>query len=152
MAVFSKILVPVEYSEPCREALELAGALAAPASATLVVLHAWEVPSYVTDHVSPGGHSLFDMVRSRAEEEMKAFLSRAKLPSGVKVETRIESGEPAHVVLNGIRDTQSDLVVLSTHGRTGLSHMVLGSIAEKIVRLSPVPVLTVPSRGSQRAG
>lgn len=152
MAVFSKILVPVEYSEPCREALELAAALAEPASASLVVLHAWEVPTYVTDHVSPGGHSLFDMVRSRAEDEMKAFLSRAKLPKGVLVETRIESGEPAHVVLNGIRDTGSDLVVLSTHGRTGLSHMVLGSIAEKIVRLSPVPVLTVPSRGLQRAG
>ena len=151
MSVFSKILVPVEYSDPCREALELAGRLAEPASASLVVLHAWEVPTYVTDHVTPGGHSLFDMVRERAEEEMKAFLSRAKLPSGVAVETRIESGEPAHIVLKGIADTGSDLVVLSTHGRTGLSHMVLGSIAERIVRLSPVPVLTVPSRGAHRA-
>jgi nucleotide-binding universal stress UspA family protein len=151
MSVFSKILVPVEYSEPCRDALELAAELAAPQSAALVVLHAWEVPTYVSDHVSPGGHSLFDMVRQRAEEEMKTFLAGAKLPGGVSVETRIESGEPAHVVLDAIRENGCDLVVLSTHGRTGLSHVVLGSIAEKIVRLSPVPVLTVPSRGARKA-
>jgi nucleotide-binding universal stress UspA family protein len=148
MAPFSNILVPVEYSEPCRDALELAAELAAPWQAKLVVLHAWEVPSYVTHHTSPGGHSLFDLVRQRAEEEMKAFLSRAKLPAGVRVETHIESGEPAHVVLGAIQRLASDMCVISTHGRTGISHMVLGSIAEKIVRLAPIPVLTVPARRS----
>lgn len=146
MGPFSNILVPVEYSEPCRDALTLAATLAQAWHSKIVVLHAWEVPSYVTDHTSPGGHSLFDMVRARAEEEMNTFLSRAQLPAGVVVETHIESGEPAHVVLEAIKRLSSDLCVLSTHGRTGIRHLVLGSVAEKIVRLAPIPVLTVPMR------
>ncbi len=110
------------------------------------MLHTWEVPHYVASQVTPGAHSLFEMVREGAEQEMKAFLGRAKLPDGVVVESHIESGEPAHVTLQAIGRFSSELVVLSTHGRTGLRHLVMGSIAEKIVRLSPVPVLTVPAK------
>jgi nucleotide-binding universal stress UspA family protein len=65
----------------------------------------------------------------------------------VKVSHRLCSGDPAGTVLAELKTGAFDLIVLGTHGRTGLMHMLLGSVAEKLVRLSPVPVLAVPPVG-----
>ncbi|MEO6599994.1 MAG: universal stress protein, partial [Polyangiaceae bacterium] len=61
--------------------------------------------------------------------------------------SRLISGEPASALLSELKKGEHDLVIVSTHGRTGFAHLLLGSIAEKLVRMSPVPVLTVPSPG-----
>jgi nucleotide-binding universal stress UspA family protein len=78
---------------------------------------------------------------------MAEFLAEITLPAGVPSTNRLVSGEPASALLTELKKGEHDLVVLSTHGRTGIAHLLLGSIAEKLVRLSPVPVLTVPVRG-----
>src|SRR5262245_40042270 len=95
----SRILVPVEYSEHCRAALEYAGRLAQSLGASIDVLHVWERPSFVPENVlvnQPGqaARSLIEMIREGAEQEMDAFLQKAKLPDSLKVEHHLCSGDP----------------------------------------------------------
>lgn len=145
----ARILMPVDYSDASREAVEFAAYLAQHLGAALDVVHVWDRPAYVADTVvvAPGGgkpRSLADMIRENAEIEMKEFLGSCPIPAGVKVTSHLESGEPASTILRVAETAGADLVVVGTHGRTGVRHLLLGSIAEKLVRLSPVPVLTVP--------
>lgn len=148
---FSRILVPVEYSEHCLAALELAGVLAERLGGTLKVLHVWEYPHFIPKDVlvEEGGkakRSLFQLLSESATREMNAFVRRAKLPRGVSVDTALVSGDPARVILNELVEHPVDLVVMSTHGRSGFRRFLMGSVAENVVRLSPVPVLTVPPK------
>jgi nucleotide-binding universal stress UspA family protein len=147
----SRILVPVEYSDHCRAALEYAGSLAERLGAAIEVVHVWERPSFVPDNLvvaEPGqaARSLIEMIREGAEREMDAFLARAKLPATVRVEHRLCSGEPTHAILDFVAKQHPDLIVMSTHGRTALRHLLMGSVTERILRLSSVPVLIVPVR------
>jgi nucleotide-binding universal stress UspA family protein len=149
MTTIKKILVPVDYSECSRAALAFAAELARKDGAELDVVHAWDRPTYVSDAVMvrhPGGetHSLIEMIRENAQRDMKEFLSGSKLPPGLRIETRMIAGNPAAKILQELERGHHDIVVVGTHGRTGLKHMLLGSVAEKIVRLSPVPVVAVP--------
>lgn len=145
----TRIMVPVDYSEHARVTLEYAASLAKGFGAALDVIHVWDRPNYVPDTlvVSQGGQparTLADLIRDNAESEMRDFLAAAKLPEGVKVTHYLESGEPTSTILEAIEEHKSDLVVMGTHGRTGVRHLLMGSVAEKLVRLSPVPVITVP--------
>ena len=150
MATLSKrILVPVEYSEHCKRALELAAELAPHMNASVEVIHAWDHPSMVPQDVAmatpTGEHrSLFELMAENAEREMSAFLADARLPPGLSLTHRLENGEPCKAILAAIERDHPELVVVGTHGRAGFRHFLLGSIAEKLVRLSPVPVLCVP--------
>lgn len=146
----SRILVPVEYSEHCLRALEVAGAWAATLGAELEVIHVWDHPTLVPEDVTvehPSGEkrSLFELIAENAEKEMSEFIAGVSLPAGVKVTRHLESGEPASAILTAAERRGADLIVISTHGRRGFRHFLMGSVAEKLVRLSPVPVLTVPT-------
>ncbi|MEB2311732.1 MAG: universal stress protein [Sorangiineae bacterium] len=150
-----RIVVPVDYSDHAKETLRYAGALAARFGARLDVVHVWDRPSYVpeTTMVSKPGEparSLVELIRENAEREMSEFLASAALPESVETATRLESGEPASTIIEYVRKHEADLVVMGTRGRTGVKHLLLGSVAEKLVRLSPVPVLTIPvARGDE---
>ena len=87
-----------------------------------------------------------ELIRENAQRDMDEFMATVTLPSSVSARTRLLSGDPAASLIAELKKGEHDLVVLGTHGRTGLAHLLLGSIAEKLVRLSPVPVLTVPER------
>jgi nucleotide-binding universal stress UspA family protein len=144
-----RILVPVEYSENCRRALELAGEIAQQMNASIEVIHAWDHPKLVPQDLpvhAPNGEprSLFELMGENAEREMGEFLASAKVPGGVKVTHRLENGEPCAAILAVIERDRPDLVVVGTHGRTGFRHFLMGSVAEKVVRFAPVPVLCVP--------
>jgi len=145
----TRIIVPVDYSEHARVTLEYAATLAKGFGAALDVIHVWDKPNFVpeTTVVSQGGEpaqSLADLIRGNAEREMRDFLAAAKLPEGVTATHHLEAGEPVSAILEAIEHHKSDLVVMGTHGRTGARHLLLGSVAEKLVRLSPVAVITVP--------
>ena len=149
----ARVLAPVDYSEGSRRALEYATELAASFRAELDVLHVWERPAYVPEDVVVHApdvtqRSLTDLIRESAERRMNDFLASV---SGARPKEkrqfpphRLLSGEPASKLIEELEKGEYDLVVLGTHGRTGLSRFLLGSIAEKLVRYSPVPVLTVP--------
>jgi len=149
---FKRILVPVDYSVHSKNSLEYAAGLAERFGAKLDVVHVWDRPTYVPDTVvvvkEGESKSLADMIRENAEREMREFLATAKLPKGVAVTERLLSGDPATTLVEELGKGEHDLVVVGTHGRTGITHLILGSIAEKLVRSSPVPVLTVPKAKS----
>lgn len=144
-----RILVPVDYSEGSAAALAYAAALAEKLGAALDVVHVWDRPAYVSETVLVGPpdqkRPLSELIRENAAAEMKSFIARAAIPARVSLETRLLSGNPSATILNELRAGGHELLVVGTHGRTGLRHLLLGSVAEKLVRLSPVPVLTVPS-------
>ena len=146
-----KILVPVDYSEHSSASLRYASDLARSVHAELDVVHVWDRPTYVSEtvvvHDRDGSkRSLAEMIRENAEHEMREFLARFQPQDG---ETRsfpphrLLSGEPASTLVAELERGQHDLVIVGTRGQTGLKHLLLGSIAERLVRLSPVPVLTL---------
>lgn len=150
-----RILVPVDYSACSAGALQLAAALAATLDTAVEVVHVWDRPSYVSNAVMTttepvSGKSLIRMIEQNAQNDLNEFLASVKLPSGVVSTSRLISGDPASTLLQTIQEGDYDLVVMGTHGRTGLSRVLLGSVAEKLVRMSRVPVLTVPDEAAQK--
>ncbi len=146
------ILLPIDYSQNSKIALAYGAELATSFGASLDIVHVWDRPTYVTDVLMvqrPGeAHKpIGELIRENAQKDMDDYLSGITLPAGVPSSSRLLSGDPASALLAELKKGAHDLVVLSTHGRTGFAHLLLGSIAEKLVRLSPVPVLTVPVPG-----
>jgi universal stress protein A len=146
----TKILVPVDYSDHSRQVLEFAADFARRASAELSVLYVWETMPHFAPTLlvtTPSGpRPLMDIVRDSASAEMKQFISCSRVTDSVPFETYVDSGHAASKILEWIAKRHFDLVIVGTHGRGGIKHWVLGSVAERIVRLSPVPVITVPER------
>jgi nucleotide-binding universal stress UspA family protein len=147
--MFRSILVPVDYSAHSKASLEFAARLAQKAGGALHVIHVWDRPTYASDAIlvhRPGEEKvpLAELVQKNATQDMNDFLSSLALPGEIALTHELCSGDPAGVLVEKLRSGAHDLVVVGTHGRTGLVHLLLGSVAEKLVRLSPVPVLTVP--------
>ena len=147
-----RIMIPIDYSDNSKAALAYGAEFALGFGASLDIVHVWDRPTYLTDAVMvqrPGeAHKpIGELIRENAERDMAEFLSQISLPPALTVSSRLISGEPASALIAELKKGEHDLVVLSTHGRTGFAHLLLGSIAEKLVRLSPVPVLTVPIPG-----
>jgi nucleotide-binding universal stress UspA family protein len=145
---FKRILAPVDFS-PCSErALEHAFAFAEKSGASVHVLHVWEPSPYVsaTDVVYLSGEQqvFWDHMRRELGEKLDALVERCRGDaSDVQVEVSIEAGYTSKNILATLEKEPYDLVVMGTHGRKWLSHLLLGSVAAKVVRLAPCPVLTV---------
>ena len=143
---FQSILVPVDYSEPSRRALELALSLAGDAQITVV--HVWDRPAYVGEevvaHADGSRRSLSELIRSNAERDMTEFLARVLVPAGKSLKHHLVSGDPVSAIIAEASKPGYDVLVDGTHGRTGMTKLLLGSVTEKLIRLSPIPVLTVP--------
>jgi nucleotide-binding universal stress UspA family protein len=138
---FKHLLVPVDFGEPSRQALDTAIDLARRFGAQLTLVHVYEVPAYVYSGIAYATTDLFGPIEDAARAQLTKLLGevRTKVPSA-KAELR--KGAPAMEILAAIAEAHPDLVVMGTHGRKGMPHVLLGSVAEKVVRLSPVPVLT----------
>ena len=153
--MYQRILVPVDYSACSRAALRLAVELAQKFQASLDVVHVWDRPSYVSNvvmtRVDPvSTQSLLVLIEENARRDLDEFLTSAELPAQTALVSRLLVGDPASALLHELDRGSYDLVVVGTHGRTGLSRVLLGSVAEKLVRLSPVPVLAVPDGAARR--
>jgi nucleotide-binding universal stress UspA family protein len=146
-APFRKILVAVDFSPSSRAALGWALSIAERYRVPVHVLHAWDVPAPLRPDLTVWSGdvrtSLEEHTRLESERSMRQFLDDMKLASRSDVTSEVKQG-PAHAVILATADAGGfDLVVMGTHGRTGLSHLVLGSVAEKVVRHARCPVLTV---------
>lgn len=120
-----------------------------------VVAHAFDGRLHAISVVEPTGlgvdvrsAELYDVLSDRAEGALEAVESRATA-AGIDITTAIEYGQPANRVSAYSQDHDVDLVVLGTHGRSGLDRLLLGSVAEKTLRLSAVPVLVVPPASAE---
>jgi universal stress protein A len=141
-----KILVPVDFSEPSRSALTYAAQLARAFDATIDVLHVWEVPVFVPPEfgMSAGPDlSLSELTRQNAERLLAAFVEDAA-KRGIHVQAaHTLAGVPSMTIVDAAKAGNYDLIVIGTHGRTGLSRALIGSVAERVVRHSSCAVLTV---------
>lgn len=147
MIRFRQILVPVDFEAPSLEALEVAIDLALCFDAKLTILHAWMVPAAAYSATVNIPAAYWTAIEDAATEQLKGTVegARKRLP---RAESILAKGPPSDLILAAADRTKADLIVMGTHGRRGMSHVLLGSMAEKIVRLSPVPVLTI--RGKDR--
>jgi nucleotide-binding universal stress UspA family protein len=147
MTRFRSVLVPTDFSDCSEAALRVALDLAAALGAKLRLLHVYPAPSLLFDPygIQPAEPVLLEApkaARERLEREIEAASAR-----GVETDGEVREGAPAPQILEEAREWKPDLIVMGTHGHTGLEHVLLGSVAERIVRLAPCPVLTVRRSG-----
>jgi nucleotide-binding universal stress UspA family protein len=154
MLEIHKILVPVDFSECSKAALESAAALAERFEASVDVLHVWEPPHLVGPEFlirerGETGHPIQDIALEQARKEMDRFLST--FPNRERFNVRFESGKPYKTITALASSEHYDAIVMGTHGRSGLPRMLIGSVAEKVVRTAPCPVVTVREPGGTHA-
>jgi nucleotide-binding universal stress UspA family protein len=144
-ADWKRICCPIDFSDASRAATEVAADLARRFGAELVLLHAYPIPGYTfPDGSVVASPKMMQDLADQAErhlEEWRAEAQRLAGTSGVAAERAI--GEPAQEIVSWAAKNRVDLLVLGTHGRTGLEHALMGSIAERVVRRAHCPVLTV---------
>ncbi len=145
MLTLTRILCPTDFSEVSTKAEAYATSLAGRYGASLHLLHV-DPPSPV---MSPYGEipvdiRLFEDQRQQAEHDLTAARERARA-AGVPADASILGGYPAREILDVANREHSDLIVLGTHGRGGFEHLLLGSVAEKVMRKAPCPVMVVPA-------
>lgn len=147
MSAFKHILVPTDFGDPAKKALDLATTLATKFESRLTLLHAYTLPP---EAYSEGLLWPTDELSRVAKVELDRALRNAK-ERYVTTDAVLAFGEPWEQILETAQKCGADLIVMGTHGRRGLSRLLLGSVAEKVVRLSPVPVLTVSSEEGRKA-
>ena len=144
-----KLLVPIDFSENSKKALIYAVRLAQRNNSSLILFHVFEPPEFVRQLPQDYSYEsneemrkLFDAA-SRQSEERLVKLSRDVQESNVKIETSQRLGTPYEEIVKFAKEKEVDLIVIATHGYTGLKHFLLGSTAERVVNASPCPVLVV---------
>jgi nucleotide-binding universal stress UspA family protein len=143
---FSRILVPTDFGAASDAALECAKELARRFNSRLHVLHVVEDPVatgvWTPDVYIGASAELRDRLLHDANERLAAVLTEAERTE-FRALTEVRTGGAADTIGEFAREKTIDLIVMGTHGRRGLSHMFLGSVAERMVRTAPCPVLTV---------
>lgn len=146
MITLSKILCPVDFSEYSKHALTYAVALATQFHSKLTLVHVVE-PIHLPIDIAIGAPGILHYeagVAERARERLEALLD-VPTKAELSVEARVLEGVAFAEIVRLAREEGTDLIVLATHGLSGIAHLLLGSTAEKVVRKAPCPVLTVKS-------
>lgn len=139
------MVVPVAFDETSEESFGFAVGLARILGASIHAVHAVHAATLVSPSVAFAGEAM--IVPSEVEMESRDRLNeivKRHSALGVPIESSVRIGDPAGVIEDVVKEQGADMVVIGTHGRRGLSRAVLGSVAEKVVRTSHVPVLAVP--------
>ncbi|MBV8762914.1 MAG: universal stress protein [Deltaproteobacteria bacterium] len=143
---FKRILCPIDFSPSSERAFALGAQLARESGGTLVLVHVFEQWPWTTGDYLLSPNILQDLV-DNAQAELAKWRDRAKDLAIKDVQTRFFTGAPWDwIVREAQADTAIDLIVMGTHGRTGLKHVLLGSVAEKTVRHAPCAVLVARAR------
>jgi nucleotide-binding universal stress UspA family protein len=153
MITVRRILMATDFSNCSKEALGYASHLAKRLKANLFLIHVFELPVYsdigVAPSVRPEVQRWLRELKAESARRLEA-LAKATGRQGVNVRPLIREGSPFLEILEAARELPADLIVLGTHGRTGLAHVVMGSVAERVVRNAPCPVLTVRPKALRR--
>ena len=140
MLTIRAILVAADFSACSEDAFRVARALARDYRARLIVLHVATPPPFVTPGELQRVLERPDGYRAELEGRLRQVYA-ADSPAGV--EYRVQDGDPTVEILGVAREASCDLIVMGTHGRTGLGRLLLGSVAEQVLRKAACPVLTV---------
>lgn len=148
MLQLRKILLPVDFSEPCLKATEYAVELATRFEATLHLLHIIEDPVVYLPMFESYSLPTPEQFETYAQDRLENWIA-AEDHDGCRLELHWIHGSPARSIVEFSKKQEMDLVVMGTHGRGFATHLILGSVAEKVVRSAPCPVLTVHPQGHQ---
>ena len=138
-----KLLVPVDFSDFSERALAVAADLAEKFGATLHLVHVYPAAAYVAPPLI-AGPVVVGQFREESQRVFDAFVARVKGELKAEIDASLQEGVPHVEIIRCATDVKADMIVMGTHGRTGLDHLLLGSVAERVVRGSTIPVLTVP--------
>lgn len=144
---FKKILCAVDFSDPSRDALRAAAELARTSRATLVLVHVWQAPLWTTDYGIQLPNDALLEAQGVEESKLASWRAEAQQLGAPEVASKLARGVPWDEVVSIARDDRTiDLIVIGTHGRTGLRRALIGSVAERVVRHAPCTVMVVGSR------
>lgn len=150
MSESKTILVPIDFSDCAMDVVRKASEEAERSGARLVLMHALQLPEGISPSapVRPAGStapsSALDHLRAEAEQRMPAYVEKAR-EKALQVEVRIEVGESSELIVAAAKELGADRIVMGTHGRKGLSKIMLGSVADKVRKNAPCPVDAVPT-------
>jgi universal stress protein A len=145
MTRITRILVPTDFSDTADAALDYAFGLAERFGASIQLLHVLDDP-FVFEGMSAEAYiAEAPALRTAMLEDARQRLRHRAVPrdGGVPVETEVLFGHGARTIAEYAAERDVDLIVMGTHGRTGFAHLMVGSVAERLVRIAPCPVLTV---------
>ncbi len=148
MITFKLILCPIDFSDTSAHALETAIELATQLNAKIHLVHVYQYPAFSmpeADLATPIDLSLQDDYVERLKQQLEDLRNKYS-DSSISVGSTLAEGVPYVEIVETAKEINADLIIIGTHGRTGLSHMLLGSVAERVVRSSLVPVLSVPDK------
>jgi nucleotide-binding universal stress UspA family protein len=149
MLGYSKILCALDFDEYAAATLRIAAAIAKESNATVYLLHIARIPGRDQDVPLPFEAS--PLWEKEARERLEALM-QSSLTGEVRFEITIESGLPELDIVRMARQLAVDLIVMATHGRSGFSHLLFGSVAEHVIREAACPVLTLrPPKENQQS-
>lgn len=148
MASWKKICCAVDFSEPSRRAMHDAAELARVIGAELTLLHVYVSPPVVATDMLVATRDLGALVAAEVEGSLDAWRGEAEGIAGAAVASHVVPGQPEDEIPRFAAAHHVDLLVLATHGRSGLRRLVLGSVAEAVARRAPCPVLVVRGGGA----
>ena len=147
ISVFQHLLVATDFSEQSRKALDVACDLARHYGSTLTLLHVFPVPGYVLPEgfIAAGPEVLVE-VENRSRATLETWKADAIAAGATEVDIVTAIGNPGPEIVRLAKTGKFGAIVVGTHGRTGLTGFILGSVAQKVVTLAECPVVTVPFR------
>ncbi|MBI3637260.1 MAG: universal stress protein [Candidatus Rokubacteria bacterium] len=147
MKDFERVLVPTDFSDAAEQAWTTATRLACALGAELLLLHVFvETPLFSeTPFSARNVRDVYEAQRAWVEKELEQWAIHAR-EAGARARTLLRTGAPHHEILAAVDDQRADLIVMGTHGRGGVERALLGSVADRVVRLARCPVLSVRAR------
>jgi universal stress protein A len=148
---YKVILVPIDFSEHSKRTVEYAARFAARYRATVRLLHVFQIPDYAVtqyEHRQQGSEELksqVDLAEEEAQENLSAF-EQDLLNKGIDANAYLRVGYPFEEIVLMANDPDVDLIIIGSHGRSGIKRLLLGSTAERVVEHAPCPVLVVKER------
>jgi universal stress protein A len=149
MLPIKKILCPTDFSEPSYKALEAANQLAKHFDAEIILIHILSpVFVYPAVALTPGlakTSEISDVDRDEMAYRSLSMTLKDRVDESIKSRSIMGKGNPAEEITRSAKEEKVDVIVIGTHGFTGWRHLILGSVAEKVVRLATCPVITIPA-------
>ncbi len=143
-STFYRVIVPTDFSGGSEEALGVAVRLGSAAGSELVLIHVLvQAPLFSEGpFATRRTRDVYEVARQWAGERLEEWAAKART-AGVPARSALRSGVPFKEIVAAATDERADLIVMGTHGRGGINRALLGSVADRVIRLAPCPVLTV---------
>jgi len=138
---FRRILVPIDFSDCSKKALQYALPLAKQHEAALTLLNVVPIPPWAVGEAS-GGENVPTLQRTSSDQELARLMTEV-IHGEVAADTEVRVGSPATEIVELAKSLPADIIIISTHGHSGWGHVFKGSVAERVIRHSPCPVLVV---------